>query len=780
MTKTIFYALSLISIFLLSSAYGQVLHYEDQIIQSISIIVHTKEGEAIDSKAILARLTTKERGFFSQAVFDEDLKLLAQDYDRIEPKVEAEGDHLNIIIDVWPKPSIHSITWTGNAHIDTKQLQKELGVGVFSTYERQTFNDSFHKIKAYYNKKGFFEAEVDYHVDLNSETNEVDIRIEIIEGRSGKIEDILFVNFTESEQHAVLGQLMTKKYRFLWSLFTDEGLYNEDFIQQDRLIITNYLQNQGYADARVDIVVTESCDRKDRIVVTLVAEKGERYYFGDITFEGNCVLDDGKIDRLFIARPGIPFSIDKIRETIEALNDAYGSIGYIDAIVDFDPEHVEGEYRYNVNFKIEEGNQYRVGLVRVFGNTITKTTVILHETLMIPGEIFNTLKLKATEERLLNIGYFKHVNAYIVKGTESQLGGDYRDVYIEVEETTTGQFSGFLGYSSTEEIFGGFNITENNFNHEGLWTAWSNGVATLRGGGEYAHFTAQIGQKSRSFVFSWTKPYFMDSDWAIGFDLSKNNARYISDDYELDTVSLILRGTYNINRYLRWGLQYRLTNGVVHADKHNEELKKESHIHGLISAVGTSLTYESVNHPLKPSKGMRSKLLVEFAGVGGDHTFFSAGLYNSYYYPVGSRMVIKYRADIRFIQPIWHTAANTLPLDERIFLGGDFNVRGYRPYRLGPQFEDSHIPSGGISMQLYSVEMNRRIREDFEVFSFMDAGHLSDAHWDFGRLSVAVGYGARIKLIESIPPITLGMGYPLNAKNRSEVKRFFLSFGGNF
>ena len=152
----------------------------------------------------------------------------------------------------------------------------------------------------------------------------------------------------------------------------------------------------------------------------------------------------------------------------------------------------------------------------------TKTPVILHETLLIPGEIFNTLKLKATERRLTNMGYFKNVNVYIVKGTESSLlEGNYRDVYIEVEETNTGQFSAFLGYSSVEELFGGINITERNFNHEGLYYMWRDGLRALRGGGEYINLTTQIGQKSRSYTLSWTKPYFMDTKWTIGFDLSK-------------------------------------------------------------------------------------------------------------------------------------------------------------------------------------------------------------------------------------------------------------------
>ncbi len=109
-----------------------------------------------------------------------------------------------------------------------------------------------------------------------------------------------------------------------------------------------------------------------------------------------------------------------------------------------------------MDFNIEEGQQYRVGLIKVIGNCSTETWIILHETLLIPGEIFNIDKLELTEERLMNIGYFKNVNVYAVKsGGPDSLGANYRDVQIEVEETTTGRIGAFLGYSTVESLFAG-------------------------------------------------------------------------------------------------------------------------------------------------------------------------------------------------------------------------------------------------------------------------------------------------------------------------------------
>lgn len=775
--------LLIVCLSIMQSLFAQT-QYENQVIEKINIIVHTKTGTVQDTYSILNRLRTQNGRLFSQADFDDDLKVLSQDYDRVEPSVEMSKEKVSIAIHLWPKPIISSIRWRGNHHVKTSALQKELGITCFSTFERQAFNQAFHKLKAYYIKNGYFEAKLDYRIELDSDTNEVTIIISIEEGRSGKIQEIQLVGFAKEEEDEVLNQMVTKKYNLFTSWYTEAGTYNEDAIQQDKLVITNYLQNKGYADAQVDLTVMESCTT-NRIIVTIIAEKGELYRFGTLSFEGNKIIEDEEIDLLFGIRKGDPYSMEDLQETIEAISDAYGRLGYIDAVVDFDPELVEGDTVYNVNFRIEEGEQFYVGLIRIFGNLTTKASVILHETLLVPGEVFNILKLKATERRLANIGFFKNVNVYIVKGTESSLSGEnYRDVYIEVEETNTGQFSAFMGYSSVEELFCGINITEHNFNYAGISRMWSEGLGVLRGGGENLQLSTQIGQKSRNYTLSWTKPYFMDSQWTIGFDLSQSSTRYVSKEYDLNTASLGLRANYDINQYLRWGLQYRLKNGSVilhkHAD-HDSELVRESHIHGLISAVGTSMSYDSTNHPIKPSDGFRSRLFLEYAGLGGDHQFFNVGYMNTLYYPVGSRLVLKYRADLRFIQPLGNTRYETLPLDERIFLGGEFMVRGFRPYRLGPHYKHFRdVPRGGLSLQFYSFEMSRRIMQDFEAFAFMDAGHLSARTWDFGRLSVSIGYGFRFKLIDSIPPITVGMGYPLNAHRRSDVKKFFFSFGGNF
>lgn len=787
---------------------AQVIQYENQIIEKIDISV-CNALEDSQALGIKARLKSREGDFFSQLTFDGDLKMLANDFDRIDPEVSSLEGKVYIVLKIWPKPRIRTICWEGNKRLETKCLVEELDVLTGSLFDRRAFNLAFHKIKAYYVKKGFFEAQLEYTVAIDPLSNEADIKICINEGRAGRIKDIVFVNFTKEEQDCLLEQMVTKKYKFIISFFTDEGTYQEEAVQHDEFIILNYLQNKGYADAQVSIKVCE-IPKADRIVLYITVDRGQRYYFGDLTVEGNSLFCTEEIMERFQIKKGLPYSPEQLRETAEMISDLYGRKGYIDAQPIYEPSLSEEGCVYSVNFKIEEGDQYRVGLLKVFGNCSTQTRIILHESLIIPGEIFNIIKLKGTENRLLNIGYFKNVNVYAVKSEEGcSLGGNYRDVHIEVEETGTGQFGAFVGFSTSEDLFAGINLTENNFNILGIGSINSQGLRSLRGNGEYLYLATTIGQKARSYTLAWSKPHFYDTPWTVGFNLENTDNRYISEDYNILSTSLRVFGMYRLNGYVRTGCHYRIkhTMSTIHESIHlhndqpvdledstlagsvSDEIEDNYEFittknHAIISAIGNSIIYDSTNDLARPTKGLRSRLETEFAGIGGDISFFSTGYYHNYFlsFPtIDSWGVWKFRAEARFIVPVGNTSQSEIPLDERYFLGGECSVRGYRPYRLGPLIHhDVQDPKGGISLQLLSLEYARILHSRVEGFVFFDAGHLSDKQWHVGRFSTSVGYGARIQLFGGMPPLTLGMGYPLNPQNRSQVKRFFLTVGGNF
>jgi outer membrane protein insertion porin family len=755
--------------------------YDDKPVAHIEISPENLPPQsAFDPKSIKLRLKTKVGDPFSQFIFDSDLKTLAEDYDRVEPHLQVQNGQVYIQIKVWPRPTIQAIHWTGNTHIKTRTLQKELGVKVGAVFNREGFNKAFNKIKEFYIKKGYFEAQLQYSLAINPLTNEADVSIQIDEGRSGHIEDIRFKGFSKKEESALLEMMHTKKYNLLLSWFQGTGIYNEEALDQDQLTIINFLQNDGYADARVNIQIIEA-KSEGKIILEISCEKGPIFHIGEVTLSGNELFSEEEIREKLLIESGSIYSPEKIRDTSSALKELYGRKGYIDANISYESKLLETQPIYDIHFEIDEGEIYKIGMIHIFGNVQTQSYVILRESLLVPGETFDSQKLKRTQTRLENIGYFKSVNVYAVRTQDDQLLGDtYRDVYIEVEETTTGNLSLFGGFSTADDLFGGLDLAETNFNYKGIPKIFKHGLAAVRGGGEYAHARLTIGEKQRTISLAWLTPYFRDTLWRVGFDVSRTYSRLQSDDYSTQTLGGTFYASYPINSLWAFGCKYRLRDARTHTRHHvSREERTDVDSSGVISAVGSSINFDSTDSAMKPHNGFRSGLEAEFAGVGGAYHFLHFNYINAYYKSLWKNGILKFRADLKFILPLLSTnTPGDIPISERFFLGGENSVRGYRPFDLGPHFENGN-PSGGISSSLFSLEYLHEIFSFLDGFIFFDMGNVSLKRFYVGLYNMSYGYGIRCDALNNIP-ITIGMGYPINPDNRSQVHKFFFSMGGQF
>ncbi|HXF29823.1 MAG TPA: outer membrane protein assembly factor BamA, partial [Chlamydiales bacterium] len=759
--------------------------YEQKPIQAIEISTGKTTDPAVRS-ATLSRLKTKTNGIFSQTDFDEDLKMLAKENERVEPKVEVVDGKLKISLLLVPKPTIRELRWNGVQALKPERLEKELGIHKGSVFDRESFTKAFHKVKAYYIKKGYFEAELDYKVELDEPVGLVDVDIDVKEGRSGKIREIQFHNFTKKEIADLEDTMITKEYWFLTSWATGEGTMRPEVVQHDELQVINYLRNRGYADATVETKV-EELQGKDRIILHITAKKGDVYHVGAVTIDGNELFQDKELFKHVPFKKGDLYSPDKVNEAIKAISELYGKKGYVDLQVLPQANLIDGKV-YDVHFQIEEGRPFRVGLIKVFGNTRTEAAVILHEMLLVPGELFDGTMLAKSEERLKNTGYFTNVNVYAVKSKHEIEGNlPFRDVQVEVEENpTTGSFKTFFGYSTSERLMGGFSISETNFNMKGIPQIPIKGTRALRGGGEYFGFEAAFGTRQRSYTLSWTKPYFLDTQWTVGVDLQRKRNSYAWSDYTIKTNSMRLFGHYAMNAFVSAEPHYRLTHSFIrlkgiHHTRRNHELIHESRNGGLISALGINFVYDSRNHPMMPTAGLRSTLGGEYAGLGGDHTFGKLNYLNSYFFSPYKGGVLLLRGNLQFIKTLGSTDPRDLPLAERLYVGGESTIRGYVFNSVGPKFHDKRrTVRGGMSEVLLSAEFTQYLAKKVDAFVFFDAGNVYFKEFHLGQLRASYGFGIKLKISPQGAPLVIGLGFPINPAHKDDVRPFFLSFNTSF
>lgn len=758
----------------------------------------------LDTSALLGLVKTREGQPYSLADFDNDLKRLARVYSRVEPEIRESPEGLKITLNVFPKRTIGAIHWSGNRQFSSAKLNKTLEIKSGEFFSSQSFSKAIHRIKGLYLKNGFFETQVNFSVREVTGNDHVDVDLTVAEGKRGYIKKILFEGLSKKEEDQFLQFVLSRPYRPILSAILNSGRYDPEMANQDSLILVEYLQNLGYSDAkaRVDII---SAINSDFVDLKFSADKGELYTVGEVGFEGQKLFSEAELRENIKVKTGSPLSPTVVQKCIQTLSALYGSKGYIDTQIDAQINFRDSEETVqDIKFQIQEGTCSRVGLIKVRGNLVTEAKVILHECHLVPGDVLDQRKLRASELRLANTELFESVHVLVAKSSSiagaAEKQNDLRDILIEVTEKGTGKFNFSLGMSKEELGFLGFGISEQNFNVRGLKSIPQKGLQAIRGGGQNISLDSHISRSIRNLNLSWTEPHWRDGPWTVGIDLDYTTRKVHRSHYRTQGRGAGLFANYPLNAFTYFQVHYRLkhTSTKATADA-SARLREEAKNSGVISAAGIGWHYNSTESVFKPSKGFISKADVEIAGLGGNFQFLRWGYTNRYYIPVKDWGTFKLMGNLHLVQPYRKTNYHRLPLSERLYLGGDTSIRGYRQDYVGPKFQESRFdphtnqtvlfsdePRGGLSSLLLSAEYLHHLGNlgvgGIDGFVFVDAGTVSDRAYKLDSTWVSTyGFGVRIDVAERIPLI-LGLGYPLHKPKdgRLDTQKFFFALGGTF
>ena len=191
----------------------------------------------------------------------------------------------------------------------------------------------------------------------------------------------------------------------------------------------------------------------------------------------------------------------------------------------------------------------------------------------------------------------------------------------------------------------------------------------------------------------------------------------------------------------------------------------------------------SFNYDRRDSYSDPQKGYVAFAGVDYSNKLIASSFnflqpkgYFAYYLPLGSRTTL-----ITFVrmEGIKVFGGDQLPRDKKLFLGGDYTVRGFDEDSVGPIGTDGR-PAGGQLLISSSSEIQTRLFRNFKLALFLDSGSLTN---DFGTVSTASfrhSAGAGLRYVTPIGPLRLDYGFKLDKRVGESVGRLHLAFGYSF
>ncbi len=692
----------------------------------------------VEDDALKVNLRTVPGASLTQDLVREDVRAIWRMgfFEDVQVEADMVPGGVSVVFVLKEKPSIHKIFVSGHDEIGLTKVNEVLDLKKEQILDLGKVKKNMEKIREVYLQRGFYMADVTYELKRVNQS-EVDVYFRVHENSKVEVRRVNFVGNKAATDKELRGVMFTQEADLL-SFVTSAGTYREDVFQRDVAMLQAYYLDRGYVHAKVSEPKFELSADKRALYITIPIEEGVPYRLGKIEFQGDLLEDKQKIlDRLRV-RPGDTFNRSKLGQDITDLTESYKDRGF--AYVNIIPQNPIDEQKRIVDliFEIQKGSEVSFDRINIRGNTKTRDKVIRREMRVVEGDKYSASGLEHSKTRVTALGFFERVDMSEKRGESD----DKLEVNIEVTERQTGAFQIGAGFSSAENFIFQAQISQNN----------------LLGRGQSLSLQAMLSGLRQLFQLSFIEPYFLDTRWTFGFDLFNQFQYYPS--FQRKTRGGSLTWGYMLVDDLHLYLRYTLQDIDISTSGRTAFLSGGQRTPfppgtlanllrpGLTSSVRLSLSHDTRDNRLFTNRGWFNEASAEFA----EPALLSQTLYTRYdattrfFYPIWGPFVLRLKGQFGLVTS---RDPQGVPIFERYFVGGIYDVRGFRPYSLGPQIRapDQQQPDAllnprtiGGNMQVVSkAEIEFPIIEKVGIRAvlFADAGNAFNLEDQYCRLRPA-------------------------------------------
>ncbi len=425
-----------------------------------------------------------------------------------------------------------------------------------------------YRIKDYLDDKGYLSAKIDVteRLDTSGVIDGIELLWDIKKGEKVKIENIIIEGNAQLDDFEVkqnmkntrerskftlgddLWKLISKPNRSVKNIYKEEeklGFYpsiikyvqstfrfnifkaskfvEPDYEDDKDAIIAAYNKN-GFRDARIldDSVWTEGSN----MYIKIKLEEGNKYFIRNVSWLGNTKYTTDDLNNIANIRKGDVYNQDKIDKIINFnptgldIGSLYQDNGYL--FFQITPVETSiGEDSVDLEFRIYEGKQARIGRVTVSGNTKTSDHVILREVRTRPGELFSRSDIIRTQQELGALGYFNPQSMNVIPKPNPSDGTVDIEYVVEEQPNDQVELSGGYGYRT---LVGNLGVTFNNFSTLNLFkrSAWK---PVPSGDGQRLSLRiSSSGPYFQAYTFGFTEPW-LGGKKPISFSLNAYHNR---------------------------------------------------------------------------------------------------------------------------------------------------------------------------------------------------------------------------------------------------------------
>lgn len=678
--------------------------------------------------------------------------------------VNFRRDSDALVVTVTENPIINKLAFEGNKRLDDDALQQEVQLRPRVVYTQARVQADVKRILDLYRRSGRFAATVEPKI-IKLDQNRVNLVFEINEGDVTEVRRIDFVGNKVFSDSDLRDEIVTQEYAFYRFLNTNDT-YDPDRLTVDKEALRKFYLANGYADFRVVSAVAELSPDQEAFFITFTVEEGERYKLGTVDIKTTLKdLDPETLRSDVSTAEGDWYNADLVDESVQAISDRVGSLGY--AFVDVRPRidrDTENKV-LNLTYDIQEGPKVYVERIDISGNVRTQDKVIRREFRIAEGDAFSTAKLRRTEQRLKNLGFFESVDIQAVPSDSP----DKTVIKVKVAEKSTGELSFGAGFSTVDGPLGNVGLRERN----------------LLGKGYDLRAQLNISGRRSTIDVSFTDPYFLDKELSAGIDVFHRRFDRRESSFKEQNTGLGLRMGYDLAEYTRHTISYQVsydkTNDV---DNDASDVIKKEEGSEVRSVIGHDIVYDRRDSKFDPREGYYVSLGQDLAGLGGTVRYLRNTLGGGYFYSFNKDVTIGATGEVGYMFGL----GDEVRVTDAFFLGGQ-NLRGFATGGVGPRDSDTNDALGGKFRAEGTVQASfpLGLPEEYAIRGrvFSDFGTLTGTDFeddidlnDDASLRMSLGVG--LTWVSPFGPLAVDLAYPILKESYDKDELFRFSVGTTF